>query len=205
MEECAETTNLFLLFVTCLGLSSTPVVCDFFESVFYDTIRMRNHPWQLGLELLRVMLRHVEDSGGTLNLGNVYNSVHLNSVLDEAIRNLQVNYKDAYDVFFRPRVGTARPSGEQSTAENKVTTDVVKRVWNNKTTTTSQYCCPAFNTGHVHRNRDLLADGTCKKAHKCDQWVSNKGISGRCLGTEGTPNHSRLQCDNPHKAAAEKK
>ena len=202
MEECAESMNLFLLFITCLGLSSTPVVCDFYEAVFYDTIRMRHHPWQLGLELMRVMMRHVEDSDGSLNLGNVYDNVHLNSVLDEAVRNLEVNYPGAATVFFRTRAGTAQPSKQITTTTEDVG---VKKVWNSKSTSSSTYLCPAFNNGHEHQSKALQANGTCKRAHKCDHWVNNKGVSGRCMGTEGTPGHARTQCDNPHKCTEPKK
>ena len=42
------------------------------------------------------MFRHIEDSGGRLNLGNAYEETYLNTVMDEARTNL---------VFFRPPGG----------------------------------------------------------------------------------------------------
>ena len=39
--------------------------------------------WQLAHELLMVMFRRIEDSGGRLTLGNVYDESYLNTVMDD--------------------------------------------------------------------------------------------------------------------------
>ena len=97
--------------------------------------------------------------------------------------------------FFRARAGNAQRGG----ADDNVV-DGVK--WNGKFTATSKLPCGAFNSGGEHAKSALLPDGTCRFAHVCDKWVTNKGKNGKCLCTAGTPGHSRGQCDNPNKCDA---
>ena len=97
--------------------------------------------------------------------------------------------------FFRARAGDARRGGADDTVA-----DGVK--WNGKFTATSKVPCGAFNSGGEHAKSALLPDGTCRFAHICDKWVTNKGKDGRCMCTAGTPGHSRDQCDNPNKCDA---
>jgi hypothetical protein len=185
MEQFAEMMNLFLLFVHNLAVVSATVVIDFFEHVVYDTIRMRNESWQLAFELMLVMFRRVEDSGGSVTLAGAYDESHLNTVMDEAKSNL---------VFFRTHGGSPGNVKPNKKEEGGKTLK-----WNNKFTATATSTCTAYNTGSEHRADMLMPDGTCKHNHVCDQWVSNKGRKGKCLCSEGTPNHKRSACDNPHK------
>ena len=84
MVECGEMFNLFILYVHALAISNVLVVTDFIEHAFYDTVRRREKSWQFAFELVLVMFRRIEDSGGRLNLGNVYEETYLNTVMDEA-------------------------------------------------------------------------------------------------------------------------
>ena len=84
MVECSEMFNLFILYVHALAISNVLVVIDFIEHAFYDTVRRREKSWQFAFELVLVMFRRIEDSGGRLNLGNVYEETYLNTVMDEA-------------------------------------------------------------------------------------------------------------------------
>ena len=43
---------------------------------------------EFAFELVVVMFRRIEDSGGRLNLGNAYEETYLNTVMDEARTNL---------------------------------------------------------------------------------------------------------------------
>ena len=190
MEECAETMNLFILFVVSLGISSTQIVCDFYEHVFFDTIRMRGRPWQFAVQLMLVMFRRIEDSGGTLNLGNIFNETSLNLVMEEAERITKALYPKL--VFFRIGGGTPRDDS------SSLTPLVTGKPWNNKYSSKSKVCCPVFNgAASEHLAKHLHPDGTCKYNHACDHWVSSKGKNGRCLGEKGTPNHGRANCDHP--------
>ena len=187
-----EALNLFIMFTVALGLCTAVPMTEFLEFVVFDTIRMRGYPWQFAHELFVVMLRRIEDSGGTLTFKNCINDSHLNTVMDEAMESGKQHYKD--DAFFRtsgwePRRGGAAPKGDDTK-------------YNGKWTATAKQPCLAFNTGGVHTGASLLPDGTCKFLHKCDKHVTNKGPNGKCMGTEGTPGHTRATCDNPHRCDA---
>ena len=79
--EYSEMMNLFGLYMHSLAICSYLVLADFWEHVVYDTIRLRNESWKFAHELMLIMFRRVEDSGGTLTLGNVYDESHLNSLM----------------------------------------------------------------------------------------------------------------------------
>ena len=179
--EFAEALNLFLMFAVALGLCSSTAMAEFYEYVIYDTIRMRDQPWQLAAELFVVMLRRIEDSGGKLTLISATDEVHLNTVLDEARSNAVHFHGSA--LFFRSGGGTPQPGKGTK--------------FNGKFSASSGACCVFFNTGKEHPASALHPDGTCKFNHVCDHWVSDKGKAGRCMGTAGTPGHTRNACDNP--------
>ena len=111
-----------------------------------------------------------------LTIANVYNELYLNTVVDEARKNVEA--------FFRPRAGNAHEKGEKG--------DKLK--YNGKYTVNSTRFCMAFNKGTEHSKAMLHPDGTCKFNHRCNKWVSNKGKDGRCLSTS----HGCHACDNPH-------
>ena len=178
------------MFTVALGLCTAVPMTEFLEFVVFDTIRMRGYPWQFAHELFVVMLRRIEDSGGTLTFKNCINDSHLNTVMDEAMESGKQHYKDV--AFFRTRTGTVQPKGD----------DLSDRKYNGKWTATAKQACVFFNTGGVHSAGALLPDGTCKYLHKCDKHVTNKGPNGKCMGTEGTPGHTRATCDNPHRCDA---
>lgn len=121
---------------------------------------------------------------------NCINESHLNTVLDEAHASAKHHHGAA---FFRQVAGGDRSrNGNPDDAGAGV-------VWNGKWTASSTQPCGAFNAGGEHGKSALFRDGTCKFCHKCDHWVSNKGKDGKCLNSAGSPGHSRLECDNPHK------
>ena len=181
MWEFSEMLNLFIMYTHALAISTVLVLTDFFEHVVYDTIRLRGETWELAFELLAVMFRRIEDSGGRLNLANAYEETYLNTVMDEARTNC---------TFFRTHGG--KP-GNKSKDDKK---DDLK--WNKKFTGTGSPC-QAFNLGRPHTSDMLKPDGTCRYNHTCDHWVSGKGKRGRCLCEKGSPGHHRATCDNPDK------
>lgn len=178
--EFAEILNLFVMFCAALGLADAPVLCQFLEFVVFDSIRQRLEPWQVAQELLLIMLRRIEDSGGTFTLVNVYNESHLNAYVDEARRNAAHFYPKLSSIF--------RTTGGNPGASNgkKLIT------WNNKFTNTSMRCCPSFNNKTEHHPNALFPNGTCKFNHVCSAWVSDKGKNGKCL-----QNLPKIACTNP--------
>ena len=74
-----------------------------------------------------------------------------------------------------------------------------KSNFNGKFSAKSTEACWFFNSGQPHRADHLYPDGTCKRNHVCDKFVSDKGVGGSCKGSAGTPGHARSACDNPSK------
>ena len=182
MEDFSEMLNLFALFNHYLCIVSLAVVADFFEHAVYDTIRARGESWQLAHELMLLMFRRVEDSGGRLSLGKVIDEVYLNTVMAEARTNVQA--------FFRSPGGNPGRVGKDVDKNNHA----VK--WNGKFSSKGGVC-RFFNGDVEHPASALHPDGTCKFNHVCDHWVKGKGPKGKCLCSAGTPGHSRKHCDNP--------
>lgn len=193
MEEFSEMMNLFAMYAHALGFATFLVLSDFYEHVVYDTIRLRKQTWHFAHEVMLVMFRRVEDSGGKLSLGTVYNESHLNTIMDEA----RVND----ETFFRSVGGN--PNLPIIPGQTTLPTTGTTKTYNGKFTAKSSAPCPFFNRkGQVHPARSLLADGTCKFNHVCNHWVSHKGSKGRCMGEEGTPGHTAVDCTHSKKCAA---
>ena len=185
-----ESLNLLILFATSLGMCSVVLLTEFLEHTVYDTIRMRGKPWQMAFELLVIMLRRIEDSAGKLTLGNCINDTYLNTVMEEAFANCQRLYPDV--LFFRAHPGKGGNGNSTTGGGTK---------WNGKFTNAKDAgLCQAFNGGREHLPHELHPDGTCRRNHVCDKWVTNKGPGGKCLCSEGTPGHARIACDNPHRS-----
>ena len=182
-----ESCNLWIMYCTALGLANAILLCSFLEHVVYDTIRLRGRPWQFASELFVIMLRRIEDSAGALNLGNCLNDTYLNTVMEEA----EATTKRVYPEIFRAHPGKGG-DGTSGTSGVK---------WNGKFTSTGNVgACYRFNAGMEHLPEDLFSDGTCRRNHVCNKWVSNKGPGGRCLCTEGTAGHNMRNCDNPNRS-----
>jgi hypothetical protein len=180
-SQFSRQMNLFGMFVHALGVVSFLVLADFYEHVVHDTVGLRGETWQLAHELMLILFRRVEDSGGSLTLGTVFNESYLNTHMSEARRNVTL--------FFRPH------GGNPGETDDVVSGIEQRRMPNGKSTASADKVCAAFNfKNRRHSQSDLLADGTCRHRHACNHWVSNKGSNGRCLG-----DHPNFQCTNPAK------
>ena len=87
MEDFAEMMNLFVMMAFSLGLALAVVTTGFFQHVVYDTLRVHNRCWKLAHELLMIMFRMIEDSGGRLTFCNCYDEKYLNTVIEVAETN----------------------------------------------------------------------------------------------------------------------
>ena len=188
MEQFSEMMNLFAMYAHALSFGNFMVMSHFYEHAVYDTIRLRHEAWSFSQELLLIMFRRVEDSGGKITLSTVYEETYLNTVMDEA----RVNHS----MFFRPLGGNPKPApldGASSGGNPRI-------IWNNKFSSSSPRACPHFNLkGRDHPSKDLLPDGTCKFNHTCNKWVSHKGKNGQCRNEEGTAGHAGFSCDHSKK------
>ena len=159
-----ELMHFFMMVVIALGLSSAVLMFQFLDDVAYGAIRM-GESWQTSFELMLLYLRKVDrDVSGTLHIGNVFRHGGQDTMLAEARRNAAA--------FFRTLGGTPRP--ELATTEQRVTTAT------GKSNPNATKACKDFNGGRKCTRLDTK--GNCVFAHKCDQFVSNKGPRGVCFG-----------------------
>jgi len=130
----------------------------------------------------------------------VYDTSHLNPLIDEAERNTLHFYPTQANCFRTHGANPGAIDGEQS-VKDTIKHDKKATKWNSKFTATNVRPCAAFNGKRDHRADELLPDGTCRRNHVCDQFVSSKGPGGKCLGEKGVAGHSRDACTHPDKSA----
>ena len=191
MSDFGEMINLFIMICHGLAVASCMLLTEFFATVVYEGMRLRGESWMLTHEVMLIMFRRVEDSGGRLTLGSIFDDIYLNSIVEEA--------KLRVDMFFRTGAGNALKAGPPTGTGVK---------YNGKFSSDGKVC-PHFNRedpkqagkSAPHPHDCLKPDGTCKFNHVCNKWVSDKGKGGRCLCTAGTPGHARFACDNPNRCS----
>ena len=168
-----ELIHLFQMVVIGLGLYSAVLVMRFLDDVVFLALRM-GEKWQVSFELLTLYLREVDlDTTGLVTIANVFRRGGQDTLLAEARRNAVV--------FFRALAGNARPEG--------ITDEKVKH--NGRHNNSSTRPCVDYNNGKPCKR--LSPDGTCQYAHKCNQYVSDKGPGGYCFAQ-----HARCNgCDYP--------
>ena len=162
-----------------LGTCSCLVCIPFIDDVVHRGIRRQGHSWELAYCLLLVYLKHVELAASEdIHLGNIYNS----GGQDTKIREAEEKARSIFGSAFRTRRG--EPRDDKSGG---------RKGWNEAFNRASDAMpCAAFNNMAKHEHKSLHDDGTCRFAHVCNQFVSDKGPGGMCRG-----NHPRKQCDYP--------
>ena len=167
------------------GLANALASGAFMLQVVHEQIANFGLTWQQAHELFLVYLEAVElaPEARDLNLSNVYNSGGQDMYRERALSR-------AASFFVK-----SRPNNFDKTSEGN------QGIFRGSDTPSSSKCCLSFNLGKSHPASSLLPNGTCKFAHKCDQWVSQQA-DGTKGGTCGSTKHGRSKCDNPFKAAA---
>ena len=166
-----EMSHLFVMTIIALGLASATIVLKFMDDVVFATTRM-GEPFDVAHELLLGYLGEIDfDPARLMHMGNVFRRGGQDTLLSEARRNA---------VFFRtcganPQLNGAKNPGDRITKSPKP--DLKP---NGKHDDSSKKPCPDFNGGRPCRT--LKPDGSCVFAHKCNQFVSDKGPMGYCFG-----------------------
>jgi hypothetical protein len=167
-----------------VGMETFLTVASFMVFNVFDHMLLRKWDWRVTYFYFVILLERVETSGDDqLNISSV--STRLGG-LDTLREEATLRAEEHYGRIFRRR------RAEQFEEEPDDKKPIV--AWNNKSTPSAEATCHAFNLGPAgkHGKNHLLPDGTCKFAHKCDAFVSDKGPGGRCLG-----DHPRHKCTNP--------
>jgi|EP00900_Chrysochromulina_parva_P015106 hypothetical protein len=169
--EFYEMTHLFIMTVIALGLASATIVIKFIDDIVFGTIRMKES-FQVAHELVICYFREMDfDPARVLHMGNVFRRGGQDTLLSEARRNAAA--------FFRAGGGNLQPKGNNDEKLGNVKT-IKNTKPNGKSDESSKKPCPDFNGGRPCKN--LKSDGTCTFAHKCNQFVSDKGPNGYCMG-----------------------
>ena len=168
--EFYEMTFLFVMTIIALGMVSAPIVMKFIDDVVFGTIRMKD-PFQVAHELVILYYREMDhDPARLLHMGNVFRRGGQDTLLSEARRNAAA--------FFRTCGANPRALKGATDAKTEYPKPDLKP--NGKHDDSSKKPCPDFNGGRPCRT--LKPDGTCAFAHKCNQFVSDKGPMGYCFG-----------------------
>ena len=170
-SEFYEMTHLFIMTVIALGLASATIVIKFIDDTVFGTIRM-GEPFTVAHELILCYFREMDfDPARLLHMGNVFRRGGQDTLLSEARRNAAA--------FFRVGGGNLQPKGNNDDKLGNIKTVKTTKP-NGKSDESSKKPCPDFNGGRPCKN--LKPDGTCTLAHKCNQFVSDKGPGGYCMG-----------------------
>jgi hypothetical protein len=169
--EFYEMTHLFIMTVIALGLASATIVIKFIDDIVFGAIRMKES-FQVAHELVICYFREMDfDPARALHMGNVFRRGGQDTLLSEARRNAAA--------FFRAGGGNLQPKGNNDDKLGNI--KAIKNIKpNGKSDESNKKPCPDFNGGRPCKN--LKSDGTCTFAHKCNQFVSDKGPGGYCMG-----------------------
>ena len=164
-----EMTHLFIMTIVALGLATATIVIKFIDDVVFGTTRL-GEPFRVAHELLICYFREIDcDPARILHMGNVFRRGGQDTLLSEARRNAAA--------FFRTCGGTPQLKGAN---DDKTKNPKPDSKPNGKFDDTSKKPCPDFNAGRPCKK--LKPDGTCVFAHRCNQFVSDKGLGGYCFG-----------------------
>jgi hypothetical protein len=194
------TLLIWMMILVATGMESFLTIAEFIVTAVFDNTMLREWDWRVAYFYFLILLEKVETTGDAeINILTITTRLGgLDTLREEATQRAEKAYgKD----IFRPSRDIFRQPGQREDPGRKEEPDKKHVVaWNGKSTNTSAHSCLAFNLGPAgkHGKNHLGPDGTCKFAHKCDAYVSDKGPGGRCLGT-----HPRTECNNPKRVAAD--
>jgi hypothetical protein len=178
---------VWTMILVSVGMETFLTVASFLVYNVFDHMLLRKWDWRVTYFYFVILLERVETAGDDgLNICSVATRLGgLDTLREEATLRAEEQYGRH---IFRRRSTPGKELEEEPPPEKKPV-----MAWNGKSTPTADHTCHAFNLGPngKHGKGHLLADGTCKFAHRCDAYVNNKGPGGRCLG-----DHPRHKCTN---------
>ena len=170
--EFYEMSHLFIMTIVALGLATATIVIKFMDDVVFATIRMKEH-FRVAHELLLCYMREIDfDPTRSLHMGNVFRRGGQDTLLSEARRNAAA--------FFRTCGGTPQLDGAKILGDRITKNPKPDLKPNGKADDSSKKPCADFNAGRPCKK--LKPDGSCVFAHRCNQFVADKGPGGYCFG-----------------------
>ena len=198
--------HYFCMFVHAMGFENILGVGVFVNRVVYETVFKLGYTWLFALELFLVYIKAL-DSSSESTMTSIWGAGSQDTYLTAAKEEFKRRWGNNA-MFFRTRGGTPLGKGplgddedgphDSSNLNDGKGNAGGTRKWNGKfNTSPTARPCPHFNTHSTHPQGALREDGSCKFAHVCDHFVTDKGPNGRCRSEK----HTRDKCDNPSKGA----
>ena len=193
LAQMACLLNHFALVATATGAVSAMALLPFLDNVVWEPVRLGTLPWPVAFELLLVYLNLVENSE-KLTISTVYESTGgIDAKRAEAEAMARGNYApDCFRVHgWQPEDRTTGDENDDKTGKKKPGDEpYVGTVTHSRT---SGKGCAAWNLhgeGAAHLKKHVGPGGVCFFRDRCDQFVTDKGPGGQCLGA-----HRRPDCD----------
>jgi hypothetical protein len=181
----------FQMVCVATGLTSIMAMGPFLDDVVYEPVRRQVLDWPTAFELMIVYLRTVENDPNRYNIGNVVAaSAGMDAKREEALNIARGLYPASFFSLFRGRRGEPRGHDDDDVKQKKEGKGEFKGDIKGHNET-GERGCAAWNNGNSHLAKHIdTKTGKCKFRHACNQFVSDKGPGGQCLG-----NHRRKDCD----------
>ena len=190
--HCVSVLNAFALCCNALGVATFLTIGPFLEDVFYEPVRSGVVPWPVAFECIILYLRMIEASPGQYTLGDVVHKAGgLDSIRAQAVPIAMANFSASVlssdAAFFRRFGGNPTPKGTSSPSTSGG--DVFQGTVRGDAKGAAKGCT-SWNLGKPHLAKHVDDAGFCRFKHACDQYVTDKGPAGQCLGA-----HKRKDCD----------
>ena len=194
LEQMYALLHQFQMVAITTGLTNLMSVGPFLEDVVYEPVRLGVLDWPVAFELMICYLRMVENDPTQWRLSNVVaSSGGMDAKRAEAARIARGLYSPSH---FRRSRGEPRDVNDTNGAKDGTVYKGEVRGDNSA----GNKGCTAWNLGNKHLAKNVDANtGRCRFRHACDQYVTDKGPGGQCLG-----NHKRGDCTyDPTKKCAQ--
>ena len=176
--------NSFMLCCHAMGLCSFLALGPFLEDIIFEPVRSGAIVWQVAFECLIIYLRLVEANPAEYSVATVLHKAGgIDSIRAQAKAAAILSYPG---LSFRADGGIP---GNGKNADDKDKSVLFKGTVKGDNKNSKQGCI-SWNAGRAHFAKNVDASGACKFRHACDQFVSDKGPRGQCLG-----DHKRADCD----------
>ena len=179
-EQMVALLNDWALFFLSIGISPM-VVMPFLQDVAYLPLADGSFEWPVGFELFILYLNEIEKCPNVWNMANVF-------AKSGAIDVRRADAEKIARARYPPhcfRVGGGSPGMSQPGGRHKGA-GAFEFANTTKHNSSSHKACVAYNSGVDHTPGNVDAQGRCKFAHVCNQWVTDKGKNGQCSSTHWT-------------------
>ena len=196
--QMSSLIHQFQMVCVAAGLCSIMAIAPFLDDVIFEPVRLSSLDWPVAFELMIGYLRMIENEPARWRISNV---VHASGGMDAKRAEATSMAKGLYPkMCFRTHGGI--PGNVDDEKPNKGKNKEQHKGPITGFNDQSKKGCAAWNNGSLHLSKHVDSAGKCLFFHGCDQFVTDKGAGGQCLG-----DHKRAactydaakKCSQPHK------